>query len=129
MKAEELDKKFDDDEDVLDLFDLSTLKRPNIENTLLRNPHVGEILKYEFLEELDISANSLADSLLLSYSSIQQIIKGKAPMTADVDLRLCRYFGLSDGYFLRLHYAYELMEAKRNLGDILCQIVPIAALH
>ncbi len=45
--------------------------------------------------------NSLADSLRLPYLSIQQIIQGKAPMTADVDLRLCRYFGLSDGYFLR----------------------------
>ena len=100
-----------------------------MENTLLRNPHVGEILQYEFLEELDIDAKSLADSLRLSYLSIQQIIQGKAPMTADVDLRLCRYFGLSDGYFLRLHYAYELMEAKRNLGDILYQITPIAILH
>ena len=48
MKAEELDKKFDEDEDVLDLFDLSTLKRPDIEDTLLRNPHVGEILQCEF---------------------------------------------------------------------------------
>jgi antitoxin HigA-1 len=129
MKAEELDKKFDDGEDVFDLFDLTTLKRPDIEATLLRNSHVGEILKYEFLEELDISENSLADSLRSPYLSIQQIIQGKAPMTADVDLRLCRYFGLSDGYFLRLHYAYELMEAKRNLGDILRQIVPIAASH
>ena len=100
-----------------------------MEDTLLRNPHVGEILQYEFLEELDISANSLADNLRLPFSSIQQIIQGKAPMTADVDLRLCRYFGLSDGYFLRLHYAYELMEAKRTLGDILSQIVPIAVLH
>jgi addiction module HigA family antidote len=100
-----------------------------MENTLLRNPYVGEILQYEFLDELDISANSLADSLRLPYLIIQQIIQGKAPMTADVDLRLCRYFGLSDGYFLRLHYAYELMEAKKNLGDILGQIVPIAALH
>ena len=99
-----------------------------MENTLLRNPHVGEILQYEFLEELDINANRLADNLRLPYLSIQQIIQGKAPMTADVDLWLCRYFGLSDGYFLRLHYAYELMEAKRNLGDILRQIVPIAAL-
>jgi addiction module HigA family antidote len=99
-----------------------------MEDTLLRNPHVGEILQYEFSEELDISVNSLAESLRLSYLSIQQIIQGKAAMTADVDLRLCRYFGLSDGYFLRLHYAYELMEAKRKLGDILCQIVPIAAL-
>ena len=70
----------------------------------------------------------MADNLRLPFSSIQQIIQGKSPMTADVDLRLCRYFGLSDGYFLRLHYAYELIEAKRNLGDILRQIVPIAAL-
>jgi addiction module HigA family antidote len=100
-----------------------------MEDTLLRNPHVGEILQYEFLEELDINVNSLADSLRLPHSIIQQIIQGKAPMTADVDLRLCRYFGLSDGYFLRLHYAYELMEAKRTLGDILSQIVPIAVLH
>ena len=100
-----------------------------VEDTLLRNPHAGEILKYEFLEELDISVNSLADSLRLPYLSIQQIIQGKAPMTADVDLRLCRYFGLSDGYFLRLHYEYELMEAKRSLGEVLRQIVPITALH
>ena len=84
-----------------------------MENTLLRNPHVGEILQYEFLKELDISANSLADSLRLPYLSIQQILQDKAPMTADVDLRLCRYFGLSDGYFLRLHYAYELIETKK----------------
>ena len=42
-----------------------------MENTLLRNPHVGEILQYEFLEELDISANSLAESLRLPYLSIQ----------------------------------------------------------
>lgn len=91
MKAEELDKKFDDGEDVLDLFDLTTLKRPDIEDTLLRNLHVSEILQYEFLEGLDISANSLAESLLLPYLSIQQIIQDKAPMTADVDLRLCHY--------------------------------------
>jgi addiction module HigA family antidote len=100
-----------------------------MEDTLLCNPHVGEILQYEFLEELDISADSLADSLRLPYLSIHQIIQDKAPMTADIDLRLCRYFGLSDGYFLRLHYGYELMEAKRNLGEILRQIVPIAALR
>jgi antitoxin HigA-1 len=100
-----------------------------MEDTLLRNPHVGEILQYEFLEDLDISVDSLAESLQLPYLSIRQIVQAQAPMTADIDLRLCRYFGLSDGYFLRLHYGYELMEAKRNLGEILRQIVPIAVLH
>ncbi len=46
-------------------------------------------------------------------------------MTADMDLRLCRYFRLTDGYFLRLQNAYDLMEAKRSLGDILNQIIPL----
>jgi plasmid maintenance system antidote protein VapI len=45
-------------------------------------------------------------------------------MTADIDLRLCRYFGLSEGYFLRLQNSYELMEAKRSLGETLNQIIP-----
>jgi plasmid maintenance system antidote protein VapI len=49
-------------------------------------------------------------------------------MTADIDLRLCRYFRLSDGYFLRLQNAYEIMEAKRNLGEILNQIIPYSLL-
>ena len=39
-------------------------------------------------------------------------------MTADVDLRLCRYFGLSDGYFLRLHYAYELYDNFQSVDLI-----------
>jgi addiction module HigA family antidote len=95
-----------------------------MENTLLHSPHVGEILKYEFLQELDISENILAENLKLPYFSIQQIILGKSQMTADIDLRLCRYFGLSEGYFLRLQNSYELMEAKRSLGETLNQIIP-----
>lgn len=96
-----------------------------MENNLVHNPHVGEILKYEFLEELDISENTLAGTLGVPYSSIQGIIAGQRPMTADIDLRLCRYFRLTDGYFLRLQNAYDLMEAKRSLGDILNQIIPL----
>ncbi|MDB9450680.1 hypothetical protein [Dolichospermum circinale] len=49
-------------------------------------------------------------------------------MTADIDLRLCRYFRLSDCYFLRLQNAYEIMEAKRNSEEILNQIIPYSLL-
>ncbi len=84
-----------------------------MENTLLPNPHPGEILKYEFLEELDISENALASAIDISYPNIQEIVQAKSTITADIDLRLCRYFGLSEGYFLRLQNAYELMEANR----------------
>ncbi len=99
-----------------------------MENNLLHNPHAGEILKYEFLDELEISENILADNLGLPHPTIQEIITGKLPMTADIDLRLCRYFSLSEGYFLRLQNAYEIMEAKRSLGEILNQITPYSSL-
>ena len=90
-----------------------------MKNTLLHNPHPGEILKYEFLEELDISENALAIAIDVSYPTIQGIVQAKLTITPDIDLRLCRYFVLSEGYFLRLQNAYELMEAKRTLGETL----------
>jgi len=97
-----------------------------MQNTLLPNPHAGDILKYEFLEELSLSERDLAEVIGVSDVIIQNIVQGKSGMTADIDLRLCRYFGLSEGYFLRLQNAYELMEAKRRLGDSLNQIIPLA---
>ena len=95
-----------------------------MEDTLLHNPHVGEILKKEFLEELDLSEKALADAIAVSHLTIQKIIRAKSPISAEIDLRLCRYFQLSEGYFLRLQNAYELIEAKRKLGETLNQIVP-----
>lgn len=77
------------------------------------NPHAGDILKYEFLEELNIPDKDLALAIGAPQIVIENIIQGKSRITADLDLRLSRYFGLSEGYFLRLQNAYELMEAKR----------------
>ena len=91
---------------------------------LLYNPKVGEILKEEFLEEISMSQNSLAKAIGVPSNRIHAIVNGTRRVTADTDLRLCRFFGLSDGYFLRLQNAYELMEAKRNLGEVLAKIEP-----
>lgn len=97
-----------------------------MENTLLlANPHVGEILKYEFLEELNIPDKDLALAIGAPQIVIENIIQGKSRITADLDLRLSRYFGLSEGYFFRLQNAYELMEAKRTLEETLNQIIPL----
>ena len=90
---------------------------------LLHNPKVGEILKEEFLEEIGMSQNALAKALGVPSNRIHAIVNGTR-ITADTDLRLCRFFGLSDGYFLRLQNAYELMEAKRNLKEVLAEIKP-----
>lgn len=92
---------------------------------IIKNPHVGEILKSEFLEELNISQNALAHAIQVPPNRIHAIVKGTRRITADTDLRLCHYFGLSEGYFLRLQNSYELMEAKRKLGENLTSIIPL----
>jgi addiction module HigA family antidote len=99
-----------------------------MEQILLRNPSVGEILKLEFLEDLGMSEQSLAEQLGVSCHQVVDIVQGKSVLTADMDLRLCRYFGLSEGYFLRLQNAYDLLAAKRDLGETLDQITPIVSL-
>ncbi|MDJ0903595.1 MAG: HigA family addiction module antitoxin [Xenococcus sp. MO_188.B8] len=98
-----------------------------MDEQLLDNPKVGEILKEEFLEEIGMSQNALAKAIAVPSNRIHAIVNGTRRVTADTDLRLCRYFGLSEGYFLRLQNTYELMEAKRKLGQILIDIQPYAS--
>jgi antitoxin HigA-1 len=95
-----------------------------MEQELLHNPKVGEILKEEFLEEIGMSQNALAKAIGVPSNRIHAIVNGTRKVTADTDLRLCRFFRLSEGYFLRLQNAYELMEAKRSLGKVLTEIQP-----
>ena len=95
-----------------------------MDEQLLDNPKVGEILKEEFLDEIGMSQNALAKAIGVPSNRIHAIVNGTRRVTADTDLRLCRYFGLSEGYFLRLQNAYELMEAKRKLGQVLIEIQP-----
>ena len=88
-----------------------------MKNKKLHNPHAGEILKYEFIDEIGISQNALANALGVPANRIHHIVKGERGITADTDLRLCKFFGLSDGYFLRLQSAHDTMEAKRALKN------------
>ena len=96
----------------------------NNNQELLHNPKVGEILKEEFLEEIGMSQNALAKAIGVPSNRIHVIINGTRRVTADTDLRLCRFFRLSEGYFLRLQNTYELMQAKRKLGLVLTEIQP-----
>jgi addiction module HigA family antidote len=68
----------------------------------LRNPHPGEILKEEFLNEIGVRQNQLAQAIGGSGNRFRAIFNGTRAITADRDLRLCKFFGLTDGYFMRL---------------------------
>ncbi len=97
------------------------------EDEWLHNPHAGEILLEEFLKPLGMSQSALARAIGVPPRRINEIVLGKRAVTADTDLRLGRYFGLSDGFFLRLQADYDLEEQKRKLGATLQRIVPRAA--
>ena len=94
---------------------------------LLPNPHPGEILLEEFLKPLALSQNALARAVHVPPRRINEIVLGKRAITADTDLRLARYFGMSEGFFLGLQADYDLMERRRALGDDLQAIEPRAA--
>ena len=90
----------------------------------LRNPHPGDILKEEFLAEIGMSQNQLAHAIDVPPNRIHAIVNGTRGITADTDLRLSRFFGLSEGYWLRLQNAYDLMEAKRESSKVFAKIKP-----
>ncbi|MDX2224430.1 MAG: HigA family addiction module antitoxin [Rhodospirillaceae bacterium] len=90
----------------------------------LRNPHPGEILKVEFLDEIGLSQNQLAEAIGVPGNRIHAIVKGTRDITADTDLRLCKFFRLSDGYFQRLQVAYDTLEAKRRIARDVARIKP-----
>ncbi|HYC95851.1 MAG TPA: HigA family addiction module antitoxin [Sphingomicrobium sp.] len=93
----------------------------------LHNSHAGELLLSEFLEPLGMSPDDLASAIDVPVDRIRAVIDGSKPMDAELDLRLGRYFRMSEGFFLRLQDSYELLEAKRALNGDLDRIQPRAA--
>ena len=93
----------------------------------LHNSHAGELLASEFMEPLGLTEEALASSLAIAPVRLRDVIAGTLPMDAELDLRLARYFRMSEGFFLGLQDDYELLEAKRALNGELDQIIPRAA--
>jgi addiction module HigA family antidote len=94
---------------------------------LLPNPHPGGIMMEEFLKPMALSQTALANAIGVPPRRINEIVLGKRAITADTDLRLARYFGMSEGFFIGLQTDYELMQRRREIGDKLKAIRPRAA--
>jgi addiction module HigA family antidote len=88
--------------------------------------HPGEILQLEYLEPLGVTQHRVAVSIGVPPRRINEIVHGKRGITADTALRLARYFGTSERFWLNLQSRYELEVERDRLAETLDQIEPLA---
>lgn len=86
----------------------------------------GELLLEEFLVPMGLSQYRLAKQIGVPAQRIGEIVAGRRAITADTDLRLCRFFGLSNGYWLRAQVAHDTEVAEVALAETLKRIKPWA---
>ena len=91
----------------------------------ISTPTVGEILKEEFMEPMGISAYKLAQDIFVPTSRVQDILHDRRKITVDTSLRLGKYFGVSDEYFLKLQNDIDIRTAKLALKDEIAKIETI----
>jgi addiction module HigA family antidote len=84
----------------------------------------GELLLEEFLKPMGITKYRVAKDIGVPAQRIGEIVAGRRSISADTDLRLCRYLGLSDGYWLRAQAAYDLERTRSLIERELLQILP-----
>ncbi|WP_018936353.1 MULTISPECIES: HigA family addiction module antitoxin [unclassified Thioalkalivibrio] len=82
----------------------------------LPNVHPGEILWEDFMVPAGLTKRALADAIGVPATRIGDITLGRRGITAETDLRLSRYFGTTEGYWLRLQNTYDLEEARRHMA-------------
>lgn len=98
-----------------------------MQNRKLRPIHPGEVLRLDFLEALGISQYRLSRDISVPPRRINEIVHGTRRITADTALRLARYFGTSERFWLNLQARFDLEEQKDQLGDRLKKEVRVLA--
>lgn len=106
---------------------MSASSTTTADDELLPNPHPGQILLEDFLKPMGLSQNALARAVRVPPRRINELVLGKRSVGADTDLRLARYFGLSEGVFLGLQNDHDVMERRRQIEAELASITPRAA--
>ncbi len=96
-------------------------------DTIMPPVHPGEILLTEFLEPLGVSQYQLAKAVDVPARRINEIVHGQRRISADTALRLSRYFGTSERFWMNLQARYDLEIEKDRLGTALDEIQPLSA--
>ena len=95
--------------------------------TVMPPVHPGEILLEEFLKPLEVSQYQLAKEISVPARRINEIVHGQRRISADTALRLARYFGTSERFWMNLQTRYDLEIEKDRLGEALDEIHPLSA--
>ncbi len=93
-------------------------------NDFIKTPTVSEILKEEFMEPMNLSAYKLAKSIHVPVSRIQAILNNERRITPDTSLRLAKFFGVSDRYFLDLQNDIDIRDLKISMEKEITEIKP-----
>jgi addiction module HigA family antidote len=93
----------------------------------LDNVHPGDVLREDFLIGSELPLHEIVQGTGIAEPRLKAILAAAEPVDADADLRLARYFGISEGFFLGLQNDYDLEEVRRSRGRELDRIVPRAA--
>jgi addiction module HigA family antidote len=95
--------------------------------TTIQPIHPGEVLLAEFLEPLEVTQHRLAVAIGVPPRRINEIVHGKRRISADTALRLARFFGTSDRFWINLQSRYDLEVERDQIGDALEAITPLVA--
>ena len=102
------------------------MKESNVAKRKFNPVHPGVVLAEDFLKEMEISQYRLAKGIAVPPRRINEIVHGKRGISADTALRLERFFGTSERFWLNLQSRYDLELQKDKLADSLARIVPLA---
>jgi addiction module HigA family antidote len=100
------------------------MSKSSITTDEIPNPTPGDVLQFDFIEPMGLTQNGLARAIGVPPRRINEIVLGKRAVTADTDLRLARYFGLSDGFWLGLQSDHDLLRQRRKIAAELARIEP-----
>ena len=104
---------------------ISVLEIPGaLSAELIELTHPGKTLREDFLEPMGLSAEHLSEAMSVPLSRILAIIQGERDISAETSLLLDKFFGLSDGYWLRLQSNYNLRKARRSLTKKIARVRP-----
>ena len=87
-------------------------------------PHPGEVLKTEFLDPMELSTYAVAKAIGLSRSRLNDIVRGRQGVTANVAVRLGKFFGVDPQWFMNMQAKYDLEQAAQSLSEVLADIEP-----